>query len=227
MTDWLRILGMIFYAPLRGIREARDRSVLGPAVLSAYAIQLIYTVVVRWLAGDHSTLARGPAAIVHTLFQSAAPILTIAVLVVPVMTLIANLFDRRGSFSVVLQQEYGSLAAVLLYVLTSVSVITILVAAFFHFSGIQRAYLASAAQSLDSEQMHAMTQWLRLSADQIALVRAQLSDPVYVSLNLFETVRFPLLALGGVVAIREVFRLSILRSLAVLILTSVASLPLS
>ena len=227
MTDWLRLIAMIFYAPVRGLREARDRGALGPAVISAYIIQVLYIVLIRWFAGDHSTLTRGPSSIVNMLFQAAAPILTVAVVIVPVTTLIANLFDRRGSFSVVLQQEYGSLSSVMLYVLTSVSVITILVAAFFHFSGIQRAYLASAAQSLDSEQMHAMTQWLRLSADQIALVRAQLSDPVYVSLNLFETVRFPLLALAGVVAIREVFRLSILRSLAALILTSVASLPLS
>ena len=227
MADWLRFIGMIFYAPLRGMREVRDRTTLGPSVVAAYVVQLLYSVVIRLLAGDHSLVAQGPATIFTTLFRAAAPVLTVAIIFVPVITLVANLFDRRGSFGVVLQQEYGSLASVLLYVLTAASIVTVLIAVFFHFSGIQSAYLASAAQSLDSEQMRAMTGWLRLTPEQIVVVRAQLSDPVYISLNLFETVRFPLLLIGALVAIKEVFRLSIIRACVALALTGLVSLPLS
>ncbi|HVS21431.1 MAG TPA: tetratricopeptide repeat protein [Pyrinomonadaceae bacterium] len=227
MTDWLRLLAMIVYAPVRGMREARDRGALGPAVVCAYVIQVAYIFLVQWLAGDHSMLRLGPAALVGMLFQGVAPILTVAVVVVPLATLIANLFDRRGSFSVVLQQEYGSLASVAFYVLTGASVVTILIATFFHFSGIQAAYISSAVQSQDSEQMRAMTQWLRLSADQIAQLKAQLNDPIYISMNLFGMMWFPLLAIGGFAAVREVFRVSVFRSLAILLLTSLASLPLS
>jgi tetratricopeptide (TPR) repeat protein len=227
MTEWLRALGMIFYAPLRGMREVRDRGGLVPAVVCAYVVQVAYIFLILWLAGDHSVFSRGAGTIASYLFQAVAPILTVAVVVVPITTLIANLFDRRGSFSVVLQQEYGSLASVAFYVLTAASVITILIATFFHFSGIQGKYIASAAQSLDSEQMNAMTQWFKLSAAQTAQVRAQLSDPVYVSLNLFEMVKWPLLALGSVVGLREVFRFSVLRSIGVLVLTSLASFPLA
>ena len=227
MTDWLRLVAMTFYAPLRGLREVRDRGALGPAVVCAYVIQVAYIFLILWLAGDQAILTRSPGAIAGTLFQGVAPILTIAVVVVPVTLLIANLFDRRGSFSVVLQQEYGSLASVAFYILTGVSLIAILAATFFHFSGIQAKYVASAAASLDSEQMRSMTQWFRLTADQITQVRAQLSDPVYVSINLFEMVKWPLLAIGALVGLREVFRVSILRAAGVLILTSLVSLPLS
>ena len=209
------------------MREARDHGTLGPAVVCAYVVQMAYIFWMQFLAGNHSLLKSGPASVVGTLFQAVAPILTVAIVVVPVMTLIANLFDRRGSFSVVLQQEYGSLASVAFYVLTGTSAVAILIAAFLHFSGIQAAYVASAAQSQDSEQMRGMVQWFQLSADQIAQVKAQLNDPIYVSMNLFGMVRFPLLAIGGLTAVREVFRVSIFRSFAILSLAALASLPLS
>jgi len=227
MTDWLRLIPMIFYAPLRGMREVRDRGSLGSVVVFAFCIQVVYAFVTPLLAGDRMMLRRGPGVIFDTLLGAVAPILTVAVVIVPVMTLIANLFDRRGSFSVVLQQEYGSLASVALYALSGATLLTVLIATLLHFSGFQAAYFASAVSSQDSEQMRAMTQWFRLSAEQLAQLKAQLNDPVYVSLNLFATVKFPLLAIGGLATVREVFRVSILRSLSIAVLTGLASLPLS
>ncbi len=227
MTDWLRLIPMIFYAPLRGMREARDRGALGAAVVCSYVVQVIYIFLVRFLAGDRSILRSGPGSVVGVLFHAVAPILTVAVVIVPILVLIANVFDRRGSFGVVLQQEYGTLASVTFYVFTGASLIAILIAIFFHFSGIQAAYVASAAQYQDTEQMRAMAQLYRLSADQLAQVKSQLSDRTYVSMILFETVRIPLLAIGGLIAVREVFRVSVLRSVAILLLAGLASFPLS
>ena len=226
MADWLRLFLMIFYAPLRGMREVRDRGSLGSSVVFAYCVQVVYLFLIQLLAGDRMMLRRGPMLILGILFSAVAPILTVAVVIVPVMTLIANVFDRRGSFSVVLQQEYGSLASVALYALSGATLLALLIAAFLHFSGIQAAYFASALQSQDSEQMRAMAQWWRLSAEQIAQVKAQLNDPVDVSRKLFEMVRFPLLVVGGLASVREVFRVSILRSLTITLLTLLASLPL-
>src|SRR6185295_14661092 len=102
MTDQLRLLLMIFYAPWRGMREVRDRGALGASVLCAYCVQVAYLFLIQLLAGDRMMLRRGPVFFLSALFSAIAPILTVAVVVVPVMTLIANLFDRRGSFSVVL-----------------------------------------------------------------------------------------------------------------------------
>ena len=226
MTDWLKLVAMIFYAPLRGMREVRDRGSLGPAVLCAYLSQVAYIFATQWMAGNRVLLVRGPLIIAGALFQGVAPILTLALVFVPMMALTTNLFDRRGSFSVVLQQEYGSLASVAFYAFTASCLVTILVTAFFHFSGIQAAYVASAAQSQGAEQVQSMARWFRLSADEVVQLKAQLADPVFVSSNLFNTVRLALFAIGGVATVRVVFRVPVLRAVAILLLTSLVSMPL-
>ena len=148
MTDWLRFIAMIFYAPLRGIREVRDRGGLLPAFVCAYLSQVIYLFAVQWLTGDRSFLTR-PSVVGSNLFQSAIALLPFAIVFVPLLALVANLFDRRGSFGIVLQQEYASLASVVFYVLIAANLVTILISIFFHFSGVQAAYVASSMQSAE------------------------------------------------------------------------------
>ena len=227
MADWLRQFLMIFYAPLRGLREVRDRGSLGSSVVCAYGVQVAYLFLIQLLAGDRMMLRRGPMLVLGVLFNAVAPILTVAVVIVPVMTLIANLFDRRGSFSVVLQQEYGSLASVCFYALSAASVLTLIIATFLHFSGLQASYFAGLLQSQDSEEMRRMAQFLGMSADQFAQYKTLNSDPVFVSRRLFEMVRFPLLLVGGLMTVKEVFRVSILRAVTITLLTGLASLPLA
>src|SRR5204863_5352754 len=82
MTDWLRFIGMIFYAPLRGMREVRDRGALLHMVLLAYASQLLYVFATQWLAGNKSLLSH-PTQVAAFFFQSAASLLPIAILLVP------------------------------------------------------------------------------------------------------------------------------------------------
>src|SRR5260370_42665758 len=105
MTDWLKLLGMIFYAPLRGMREVRDHGSLGPGVLCAYLAQVAYIFATQWLAGDRALFAHGPLIIGGAFFQGVAPILTIAIVFVPLLALSTNLFARRGSFRLVVQPE--------------------------------------------------------------------------------------------------------------------------
>jgi hypothetical protein len=226
MTDWLKIVGMIFYAPLRGMREVRDQGSLVPAVVSAYLSQVAYSFATQWLAGDRSLLTHGPLIIGGAFFEAVAPILTIAIVLVPLLALTTNLFDRRGSFSVVLQQEYGSLASVAFYVFTAATLLAILITAIFHFSGFQAAYVANAARSLDTQQFQDMVQWLRASPDEIAQCNAHLSHPLFVSRNLFVTVRLALFAVGRVATVRVVFRVPVLRAIAIFLLTALVSLPI-
>ena len=54
-----------------------------------------------------------------------------------------------------------------------------------------------------------------------------MTNPVFVSMVLFEMFRWPLLAIGALLGLREVFRLSLLRSIAATVLTGFASLPLA
>ena len=226
MTEWLKLVAMIFYAPLRGMREVRDRGSLGPAVLCAYVSQVVCAFIMQWFAGNRILAGRGPMILAGAFFAGVAPILTVAIVLVPLMALITNLFDRRGSFSVVLQQEYGSLSSVAFYVFTATSLVTILVTLSFHFSGFQAAYVASSAQFPSTQQFQDMVQRLGASADEIALLKTQLADPVFVSSYLFNIVRYGLFAIGGFMTVRVVFRVTVLRAVAILSLTSLVSLPL-
>ncbi len=221
MTDWLRFVGMIFYAPLRGLREVRDRGSLLPAFICAYLSQLLYLFAVQWLSGDRAFLMR-PSIMAGNLFHAATALLPFAIVFVPLIALIANLFDRRGSFGLVLQQEYASLTSVIFYVLVGANLITILIAAFFHFSGIQAAYVASSMQS--AEQIKSLFNFppeVRAQLDQ------ELRNPAFIAGSLFRTVKIGLFTLGAFAAVRTVFRLSIARSLVVIALTYAAALALS
>ena len=54
MIGWLRLVLMIFYAPLRGLREARDRGSLLPIAVIAFLSQAAYTFTVKQFAGAGS-----------------------------------------------------------------------------------------------------------------------------------------------------------------------------
>jgi tetratricopeptide (TPR) repeat protein len=224
MTDWLKLVGMIFYAPLRGMREVRDHGSLGPAVLCAYLSQVAYIFATQWLAGDKVFLVH-PAAVASNLFQAATSLLPIAILLIPLMMLVVNLFDRRGSFSVVMQQEYASLASVAFYALIATNLAAVLIAVFFHFSGFQAANVANSIQQLP--QTLAAARAVGIPAEVLASHQAQLSDPVAISGGLFLMVKLALFIVGAVASVRTVFRVSVVRSIAVVILSGGGALMLS
>ena len=109
--------------------------------------QLVYFLVTQWLVGNRSLVVTGPRAIISVVFQSAISLLLIAAVLVPVIAFVANLFERRGRFGLLLQQEYASLASTFLYALTIANLVAIPVAIFFNLSGIQEQYVAQSVQS--------------------------------------------------------------------------------
>jgi tetratricopeptide (TPR) repeat protein len=207
MIGWLRLVLMIFYAPLRGMREARDRGSLLPIALIAFLSQAAYTFAAKRFAGAVTWRLGG--VMWGELFQGAMTVVLVAVVFVPILTLIANTFDRRGSFRVVITQEYAPLAATMFYVLTATNIAAILIAAFFHYSGIQASHVNSMLQQVD--QVRAM---LPNSAPW-DVVSQQLGDPVAISESLFRSPKVALFLIGMVLSVREVFRLSTFRAIAV------------
>lgn len=201
---------MIFYAPARGLREVRDRAPLAPIGLMALVSQLLYFIVTNWLSGNGGFLLFGPAAILAILFQSALSLLLIGGVLVPIVAFVVNIFERRGTFSLLLQQEYASLASTFLYALAIANIVTIPIAIFFHFSGIQASYVAQSLQSAGQ-----IDTWVRLPPDFRAQLQVALSNPRLVAAGLFRTVKLFFFAIGAVVAVREVFRISVLRAAAI------------
>ncbi len=224
MLDWLRLLSMIFYAPLRGMRAVRDRASLAPAIFTAILSQFLYVIVTQLLAGNRSLVSSG-LLVTMSLFQSGLVLVPVALFLVPLLTMVANLFDRRGSFSVVITQEYAPVAAVIFYVLIAVNLGAILIALFFHFSGIQAAHIASAIEK-EPEVIEMFRRMFGLTPEAEAQLAPQLKDPRILAENLFRMVKFGLLSIGLVLGVREVFRASAVRAFAITAISAIAMLPI-
>ena len=212
MIGWLRLVLMIFYAPLRGIREARDRGSLLPIAIIAFLSQIGYAIAARALAGSTSLRS----ALWAEVFQSAMTVVLVAVVFVPVLTLVANMFERKGSFRVVLTQEYAPLAASMFYVLTASNVAAIVIAVFLHYSGIQASHLSNVLQHVDE---------FRATFPQSAFwnnVSQQLEDPVAISQSLFRMPKLGLFLFGMILSVKEAFRISAVRAIAVTITSVLA-----
>jgi tetratricopeptide (TPR) repeat protein len=219
MTGWLRLVLMIFYAPLRGMREARDRGALLPIALIALLSQIAYSFVSGKLSASPSW--NSGHLIWREVFQDVVFIILIAVVVVPILTFVANIFDRRGSFRVVMTQEYASFVATVLYVITAANIVSIVAATFLHFSGIQAVQVASMIQQ--SDRMRAMLP----DTPEAAEAAERLKDAANVSAMFFLTVKLGFLCIGIVLAVRETFRISTLRSLGISIIGGVGAFFIS
>jgi tetratricopeptide (TPR) repeat protein len=212
MIDWLRLLLMIFYAPVRGMREIRDRGSLAPVALMAFLSQAAYIYVTE----KFGALSNG--GVVSDFFQAALIVVLVAVLLVPIVTLVANMVDRRGSFRVVITQEYAPVAATLFYVLTAANIIAILIAALLHYSGIQAQQIAYIIQNPDQTR--------GMFPDTPVFVEAaeQLKNPGIISRNLFLMPLLSLFGIGMVIGVKDAFRLSAVRALVVTVVSWMGSL---
>jgi len=214
MLDGLRLVLMVFYAPGRGLREMRDRGALGLAALIALFSQVSYLLVTQYLSGEKIFAFGGPRAIGGLIFQAAISLLLIAGVLTPLIAFVGNLFERRGSFGLLLQQEYASLAATLLYALAIANLLTIPIAIFFNVTGIQAAYLATSPES--AEQVRSL---FRSNPQLQAQLLAMLDDPRQVAANLFRTIKLSLLLVTTVLAVRSVLRLSTVKAITVTLIS--------
>jgi tetratricopeptide (TPR) repeat protein len=206
MIDWLRFLLMIFYNPLRGMRGMRDRGSLAPVALIAFISQFAFGLVAKRFAGVPGV------GVFSELFSAARVLALIAIVLVPILTLVANMFDRRGSFRVVITQEYAPLAASLFYVLTAANVFGILIATLLHYTGLQAQHVATMIQHAD--QTRAML------PDELG---QQLIDPATLSYSLFVTFERGLFCIGTIFGVKDAFRMSAVRAFAVTILALIGS----
>ena len=208
MIDWLRFVLMIFYAPMRGMRGMRDRGSLAPVALIAFLSQVAYNVVTERFAG---TAAR--TGLVSDLFQAGMTVVLLAVVLVPILTLVANMFERRGSFRIVITQEYASVAATMFYVLTAANLISILIAAALHYSGLQAQQVAAMIQQADQTRAA-----LRDNPQLLATAEQLLKDPALLYQALFGMPQVVLFGAGMLLGVKDAFRMSALRAFGVTVI---------
>jgi tetratricopeptide (TPR) repeat protein len=209
MIDWIRLLLMILYAPLRGMREIRDRP-LAPVAFLAFLSQVAFNLITERFAG---TAARD--GILVDIFDAAKSVVVLAVVLVPILTLVANTFERRGSFRVVITQEYAPVAATVFYVLTAANLLALAIAAFTHYSGINSVQVANMIQeAAETRERLANYPQLVASMDQLY------GDPGLLYQELFAMPRWALFALGLILGVKDAFRMSVLRAIAVTVFTA-------
>jgi len=216
MIDWLRFLLMIFYAPVRGMRGMRDRGSLAPVAVIAFLGQLAYNVITKKFAGV-PTIGSG-GGIYPELFEAAKFVVLVAVVLVPILTLIANMFERRGSFRVVITQEYAPVAATMFYVLTAANIFTIVLAVILHYSGAQDLQVASMIQHQDQTRaMLPADPQFQAAADQL------FSNPALLAMQLFLMPRLVFFGSGIVLGVKDAFRMSFIRAFSVTAIAVFAS----
>lgn len=204
MFDWLRFLFMIFYAPVRGMRGMRDRGSLAPVVLIAFAGQFAFGYVAKKFAG----VSYG---VVWELFHTTKIIAIVAIVLVPILTLVANMFERRGSFRVVLTQEYAPLAASLFYVLTAANLLGLLITVVLHYSGVQAQTVAMLLQAYQGPDAPEFTRTGPLAGE--------FQNPVFLAYSVFVMFQRGLFGVGMIVAVKDTFRMSAARAFSVTLIS--------
>jgi tetratricopeptide (TPR) repeat protein len=216
--DWLRLLLMMFYAPARGMSEVRDRSPLAQALLLALVAQAAYVFYALWPDLSGVFARRGPSVLWAVLFQSVFTLLFIAVIFVPTAALLANLFERRASFGLVIRQEYAPLTSTIFYAWTASNVAAIPLAMLARASGLDRQFAAQFQKSLGAA----------VERQDISQATAQLLNNPRVQTLTFAVMLFlPLFAFWTTLAVREVFRLSAWRATLITIVSGIVMVVIS
>jgi tetratricopeptide (TPR) repeat protein len=218
--DWLRLLLMIFYAPARALREVRDRATLAPAALVALIAHAIFFFCITLLYLGYLSNPRSVSSIFSVILQSAGSLVIIALVFCPLALFLSNLFERRASFRLRLQQDYAPLAATMFYALTASSVSATILTIVATVTGAQQML---ANRMFDT----VLTQRGQLPPELLPLIEQGILRPGLVAAMLSVVALLAIFSIWAVIGIRIVFRLSWLRSAIVVVISSTLLIPAS
>ena len=208
---------MIFYAPVRGLREVRDRASLVSASLVALTIHVVFLMVMIALFAPGLVRVRHPFSILLVIFQSAGCLLFLALVFIPVAILLLNMGERRGSYRLVMQQEYATTAATLFYGWAAASLITLLLTLAGTASGVLQKIGADTYQAFTLQQS-------QMAPESLARIEFLLNPRAFsgvLPLLIFSFV----FAVFAVAAVQVVFKTSGLRTLVIVIFSGAVLFP--
>jgi len=220
MLDWLRLLLMVFYAPARAMRQVRDRASLAPAGLVALLTLGGFFLCLTFLYAGPLFGPVRTVGIVLALFQSAGSLIFIALIFTPLALFLINIFERRASFRLLLQQEYAAVASTMFYGLTASSVIAIILTIAGTLSGFQPALAARLFGWLTTQRSQVPPQML-LEYD----AQLQLLTPKLLAATLSFMILLGLFGFFATLGLRIVLRLSWIRSLIVVLISGIFVFP--
>jgi len=215
MSDWLRPLLSMFYAPARGMAEVRDRAPLAQSALLALLTLAAHNLLTNWSEVSGSLRgARGALVGLGVVVASAGQALFVGLVFVPVAILLANLFERRASVGLVIRQEYAATASTVFYALAAASLLALPLALISKLTGFEaetREALRAVQGSVGEAAPGSYTD------EQVRVILA--SAPRFLLLLLMHP--FTLFSLWAVAAVREVFRLAWWLAAVVVVISTV------
>ncbi len=216
--DWLRLLLMVFYAPGRGLREVRDRASLASAGLVAVITHALFFLTITVIYLRYLANPRSFGTVFSVILQAAGSLVVIALVFCPLTLFLANLFERRASFRLRLQQEYAPLAATMFYALAASSLLATIVTIVATVSGVQQTLAQRFLGRVLAERA-------QLPPDGLRLIEQGLLQPGLVAAALAALVLLAIFGIWAVMAVRVVFRLSWLHSAIVVFISGIALVP--
>ena len=147
--DSLRLLQMIFTAPLNGLRLVREREMLLPAFALAWAANTGYFFLTQWGLWITPT----PWGLVRAAAQFTAPLLILGFVLAPVTAGLTHLADRRGTWREMLRHNYTALLACLFYVWAVACLWATPLAILEQVTGLRAQMLAEATRAANEKRM--------------------------------------------------------------------------
>jgi Tfp pilus assembly protein PilF len=222
MTDWLKYVGMIFYAPMRGMREVRDRGGLGPAVFCSLLINGTFVGYLVWTYLKGTLGLHGFSSGLGSVFLATGSSIFVAIVFVPLALALTNTIEHRASYRLLFQQEYASVASTCLYAMAVASLIALVVV------------LALRLLSLDVAIGHKLVadlqEQIRLQPDFATAFRwnpTLLNERTLFGGGVGFTIFLVIFGAWAAVALNVSLRLSVPRSLLVVLVSGIISLPVS
>ena len=208
---------MNFYAPLRALREVREKAGLAAASLVALVLHLAFLLTLTTLFLPGLISPRHPMSVMLVVFQSAGCLVFIALVFAPIAIFILNLGERRASYRLIMQQEYSTTASTLFYSWASASLVALVLTLLGAYSGVLQAIGTSTFEAY-------MQQRNQMSPE--AVQRLQfLLNPQAFSGFLPLMVMALIFGIWAAAALQIVFRVSWARAFMVVLITAIVSFP--
>jgi tetratricopeptide (TPR) repeat protein len=213
MLSPLRPLLLMFYAPTRAMREARDRAPLLQAVLIAVLADFARSSSYLIVAPVRVDALRGIVSAGSILIYSIMKVLFVAVLFIPITIFVANLIERHGSFGVALQQDYAPAASSILYAWAAANLVAVPLTVIAQTSGL---FELSQQLAKQGEELGSQLALREPGAEVPAGAYSILWKTAWLGALMVMLSPVPYFAVWTVVALRTVFRLSWVRSVVTL-----------
>jgi tetratricopeptide (TPR) repeat protein len=218
MLDWLRLLSMVFYAPMRGMREVRDRAALAPSGLVALIVHWVFLLLLAWSHLRNIINFRNPLTLLLILFNSAGALLFIALVFVPLAVFLVNLLERRASFRLVMQQEYSAVASTLFYGWAAASLIALVLNLAGKTSGVLQVVGNRMFESF-------LVQRDQFPPELLVRLDQRLLSPEFFAIGALLMVMIMVFGVWATIALQTVFRTPWLRSGFIVLVSGIVLLP--